>query len=296
MSAISHHHHHHSLQRLPADCSESYGRALLWVSIFNLCFVAVEAMFGLATSSMGLLSDAGHNLGDCAALLISLTALKAACRRPTSNFTYGFKRATINASLFNALILYLAVGMIIWESVEKLRHPEAVDGGVIAIVAGIGIVVKAVSAWALMRDGHRDLNIRAAYMHMLADMAVGLGVVLSGVAISITGDIIDPITGIVVAVLIAVGVFPLLRDSVRLTFDAVPRHIDMREMTRIITETPHVVSFTHLHVWAVSTSETALTVHVVVDSAENITPTIELLTKKFKDADIGHTAIEAVCN
>ncbi len=254
----------------------------------------LEAIFGFANGSMGLLSDAGHNLSDVASLLISLLAFKASKRPANPQYTYGFGKATIGASLLNAVILYVAVIFIIIESVGRLLHPAPVNGIEIAWVAGAGVIVNGVTAWMLMRHSHKDLNVKGAFMHMLADTLVSVGVVISGIVISFTGITwIDPVVGILIAVIIAIGSWSLLRQSLRLVLDGVPEDVDINNIEDAIMSVPEVKSFHHLHVWALSTTGNALTVHVLVETPDHIDAAIEGVRKALTDAGISHATIEA---
>lgn len=289
------HHHSHSHNISPHSCSEKrLGRTLLIGIWLNTIYVVIESIFGFTTSSMGLLSDAGHNLSDVASLVISLLALKAAHRKPTQNFTYGFKKATVNASVANAIILYVAVIFILVESIGKLIHPADIRGDVVAWVAGTGVIINGLTAWLLMRDSHRDLNAKGAYLHMISDTAVSVGVVISGIIIAHTGlNIIDPIIGIAIALTIAISSYSLLRDSLRLIFDGVPRDVHVDKIKECINSVPGVESLHHLHIWALSTTEAAMTVHVVVADAGEVDSVIREVRSRVAPLGITHSTIEA---
>lgn len=285
--------HHHHVHAITTD-SESLGKVFYWAIGLNLGYVILEAIFGLVSGSMGLLSDAGHNLSDVASLLIALIAFKASQKPPSGRYSYGYGKATIEASLFNAIILYVAVIFICVESIERLIHPRAVEGGLIAIVAGAGVVVNGVTAWMLMRHAKGDLNVRGAFMHMLADTAVSVGVVVSGIVIVFTGwSWLDPVLGLLIAAMIAIGSWSLLRDSLRLALDAVPDNVNLDHIARLINEVEEVESFHHLHVWPLSTTRNALTVHIVVKDPAQIDKAIRAVRSVLSETSITHSTIEA---
>ncbi len=259
----------------------------------NVGYVILEAIFGFFTDSMGLLSDAGHNLSDIFSLLIALIAFKVARRKPTSEFTYGFRRATVNASVLNAIILYVAVAMILVESIRKLFHPVAVDGTLVAWIAAAGVVVNGITAWLFLKDSKDDLNARGAFLHMAADTLVSVGVVISGIIMVSTGwTLIDPIVGIIIAIVIAIGTYGTLRESLRLAFDGVPRGICPENVAQAILSVSEVKSIHHLHIWALSTTEVAMTVHVVVDKTTNIDLVIHDIRHVAIKKGIDHSTIE----
>ena len=211
------HHHHHHHHAVPTTLSGIFITCI----ILNLLFVAVEAGAGLYTNSLGLLSDAGHNLSDVFSLLLSLFAIRMAMHRSNRHFTYGYKKSTILVSLVNAIILLVAVGAILIESIDKLRHPEPVSGEVISWVAGAGILVNGLTAWLLMKQQGNDLNVKGAYLHMAMDTLVSVGVVISGLIISYMGwEWIDPVIGLCIAFIILVSTWNLLKESLFLTLHA----------------------------------------------------------------------------
>lgn len=298
MSSHTHTHNHghvqhHHVHALPTHDGK-LGKIFYWAIGLNLAYVLLEAGFGFATGSMGLLSDAGHNLSDVASLLIALLAFKASRRPVDSKFTYGYGRATVEASLLNAVILYAAVIFIIVESVGRLLHPAHVDGLEIAWVAGVGVIVNGVTAWLLLSRSHDDLNVKGAFMHMAADTLVSVGVVGSGLVINYTGwSWLDPVVGILIAIIIAVGSRSLLRDSLRLSLDGVPSNIDVAAIKAAIGAVPEVRSFHHLHVWALSTTQNALTVHVIVEDPARIDSAIEGVKTAVSLLGISHVTIQA---
>ena len=259
----------------------------------NLLFVAVEAVVGWFSNSSGLLSDAGHNLSDVAALVLSLIAIRLAMKKTDSHFTYGYKKSTILISLLNAIILFVAVGFIVVESVEKIITPQAVDGLGVAWIAGIGVIVNGATMLFFRKDQEGDLNVKGAYLHMLADALVSVGVVVSGIIIHFTNwYIIDPIVGLIVAVVIILSAWELLRESLRLAIDAVPAGISVDEIREALMENPEVTDVHHIHIWAVSTTENALTAHIKVKDIlkeEDIKKSLKSILAKY---NISHSTLE----
>ena len=206
-------------------------------TIITIMPFLLHAGAGLYTNSLGLLSDAGHNLSDVFSLLLSLFAIRMAMHRSNRHFTYGYKKSTILVSLVNAIILLVAVGAILIESIDKLRHPEPVSGEVISWVAGAGIIINGLTAWLLMKQQGNDLNVKGAYLHMAMDTLVSVGVVISGLIISYMGwEWIDPIIGLSIAFIILLSTWNLLKESLFLTLDGVPEGIDMKEVETAIYE------------------------------------------------------------
>ncbi len=258
------HHHHHHHPTLTYD--QTTGRNFILGIVLNLAFVLIEAGAGLWLGSLALLSDAGHNLSDVFSLLLALLAFRMMRIQPSQKYTYGYKRMTILVSLVNALLLFVAVAAILWSSVEKILHPSPVQGDVVAWVAGIGILVNAFTAYLFFKGKDHDLNVKGAYLHMAADTLVSVGVLIAGVVIQLTGwYIVDPLIGIVVGVAILFSSWGLLRDSMTLTLDGVPRGIDPKKVKQTMLDQKGVIGVHHLHIWALSTTENALTAHVVVD-------------------------------
>ena len=280
-----HHDHHHEITSL--------NKAFIIGISLNLVFVVAEFLAGFWYNSLGLLSDAGHNLGDVASLVLAMLAFRLAKVQPTSRYTYGYKKSTVLVSLLNAVILLVAVGIIIGESVGKLFHPQPVEGDAIAWVAGIGVVINAVTAWLFMKDKDKDLNVKGAYLHMAADALVSVGVVVSGIIITYTGwSIIDPIIGLGIAVIIIVSTWGLLHDSLRLSLDGVPVGIDAQKIQQLIMEQPGVENCHHLHIWALSTTETALTAHIVIDNITQLEEVKHHIKEALEEAGIHHATLE----
>ena len=244
----------------PAD----FGRAFAIGIVLNTIYVVLEATFGVISGSLALLADAGHNLSDVLGLLIAWGATWLAKRRPTSRRTYGYKRSPILASLANAVILLVAVGAIVWEAIRRLIEPEPVATGMIIWVALAGVVVNAGTAWMFMAGRKGDINIRGAFLHMAADAWVTVGVIVAALLIQWTGrQWLDPAIALVIAVVILLATWSLLRDSVNLAMDAVPSDIDPDEVRTYLRGLPGVQAVHDLHIWGMSTTETALTAHLV---------------------------------
>ena len=269
-------------------------RKVLWVAILlNLLFVGVEAGVGLWQNSLSLLSDAGHNLSDVFSLVLVVVGLRLVQVHSNSRYTYGYKKSTILISLANAILLLVAVGVIIAESVRKFREPVAIDGSVISWTAGIGILINGLTTILLMRGQKNDLNIRGAFLHMAADTLVSVGVVISGLVIMHTGwFVIDPIISIVIAIVILVSTWELLRDSMRLALDGVPEGIEVEEVAEAMRHADHVADVHHLHIWAMSTTENALTAHVVIDDEHEASAVRKALKEILRAKGITHATIE----
>lgn len=234
----------------------------------NLAFVAVETVYGFAANSLALLADAAHNLSDVAGLVLAWGAAWLGRRKPTSRRSYGYRRASIMAALINAALLLVAVGGILLESIRRLQTPEPIAGTTVILVAAIGIVINGLTAMMFMRGRHSDLNIRGAYLHMASDAAVSFGVVVSTLAMQATGWLwLDPATGVAIALVILWSTWGLGRDSFDLAFDATPSGIDPEAVRQHLAGLPGVVEVHDLHIWAMSTTETALTAHLVRPSA-----------------------------
>ncbi len=295
---VNHHHHHH---QVPTD----YNRAFALGVILNVGFVIIEVIFGVLSNSLALLTDAGHNLGDVLGLLLAWGAAVLAKKRPSPRRTYGFSRATIIASVFSGLLLMGAVGAIGWEALSRLADPPQPAGKTIMIVAAIGVVINTVTALFFLSGKDHDLNIRGAFLHMAADAVVSLGVVISGALILFYGmNWIDPVISLVIAVVIFLSTWGLLRDSLNLALDAVPRNVDPEAVRDYLASLPGVRALHDLHIWPMSTTDTALTAHLVMDvfpdSDHFLGDVAQVLETRFS---IEHTTIQmerfdsdVVCN
>lgn len=261
--------------------------------VINLLFVIIEAGMGFLFNSLGLLSDAGHNLSDVFSLLLSLFAYRMAKRHSTDHFTYGYKKSTVLVSLLNAIILLIAVGAIIIESIYKLRQPEQVSGVAVSWTAGIGILVNGITAWLLMKNQKHDLNVRGAFLHMAMDTLVSVGVVISGIIIVLTGFVlIDTFISLAIAILILISTWKLLKESLFLSLDAVPETIHLHELEKHIAQVEGVESFHHFHVWAMSTTENAATLHVVLKDLTQMEEVKHAVKDKLREYGIQHSTVE----
>lgn len=271
-------------------------RAFIWGIALNLIFVAAEFIAGFITHSLALMADAGHNLSDVASLALSLLAFRLAKITSNPGYTYGYRKSTILISLFNAMLLLIVVGIIGYEAIRRFSEPYAVPGGPIAIVAGIGIGINAFTAWLFFKDKEKDLNIKGAYLHLAADALVSLATVVAGIVIVYTKWYwLDPLLSIIVMVVIVAGTWGLLRDSLRLSMDGVPKNIDLQEVRKTALAVKGVQDIYHIHVWALSTTENALTAQVKVDPQLDAAGTEALkkeLRHELEHLGIRHSTLE----
>lgn len=279
-------HHHHGPVR--HDRAFAIGVAL------NVVYIVAEVIAGFAVNSMALLADAGHNTGDVVSLLLAWGASWLAQRPTTRRHTYGLRKASVLASLTNAVLLLLAIGAIAWEAARRFADPQPVAGSTVMWVAGLGVVINTATALLFMRGRHHDINVKGAYLHMAADAGVSLGVVFAGVAIHFTGATwIDPVASLVIVGVIAAGTWGLLRDSFNLAMDAVPEGIDPTAVRRFLGEQPGVTGVHDLHIWAMSTTATALTAHLVKPDAGNEDAFLARVADDLRERfDIGHATIQ----
>jgi len=244
---------------------QHFGGAFALATALNLALVAVQVGYGLSAHSVALLADAGHNFGDALGLVLAWGAHVLARVRPTAHFTYGYRSASILSALMNAVLLLVATGAIAWEALRRFVEPGEVAGFTVMVVAATGIAVNGLSAWLLMAGQKGDLNIRGAFAHMLADTVVSAAVVAAGGVILLTGWAwVDPVTSLIVSAVIVWTTWELLRESARMSMDAVPAGIDPADVRRFLEKLPGVASVHDIHIWAVSTTETALTAHLVI--------------------------------
>ena len=255
----AHHHHDHAVTLTHVNTAFIAGITL------NFLFVIIEVIAGLYIHSLSLLSDAGHNLADVAALGLSLLAFKLLKVRSNKDFTYGYRKTSILVALFNAMVLMLSIGAIVYEAIHRFLRPEPVQGTTIAIIAGIGIVINASTALLFFRNKEKDMNIKSAYLHLMSDAVVSLGLVIGGIIILYTQWFwIDSVLSIVVALVILLSTWRLLKDSLRLSLDGVPANINLDEIKATAMKVKGVRDFHHVHIWAISTTENALTAHLVL--------------------------------
>lgn len=283
-----HHHHHHH-----AEPTQSLSGIFVLSIILNGLFVLIEAGVGLWQNSLSLLSDAGHNLSDVFSLVLVLVAFRLAKVQRNERFTYGYRKSTVLISLLNAVILLVAVGAIVIESIHKFSAPAEVNGIAVSWTAGVGILINGATALLLMRGQKSDLNVRGAFLHMAADTLVSIGVVISGIVIYCTGwSVVDPIVSLVIAAVILISTWELLTDSLRLAVDGIPDGVDLHEIEHLLADNEHVKETHHVHVWAISTTETALTAHIVIDDLAHWPQVSEQLKHTLAEHGISHATLE----
>ncbi|HET7115945.1 MAG TPA: cation diffusion facilitator family transporter [Hanamia sp.] len=286
----SHHDHSHAVALTNVNSAFVIGIGL------NILFVIIEAVIGFSIDSLSLLSDAGHNLADVGSLALSLLAFRLLKVKSNNKFTYGYRKTTILAALFNAMILMISIGAIAYEAIRRFSNPPALPGITIAIVAGIGIIINFVTAILFLKNKERDLNIKSAYLHMMADALVSAGIMAGGIIIYYTQLYwIDPIISLLIVVVILVTTWSLLKESLRLTLDAVPKNIDITEIKKNAEKIEGIKDLHHIHVWAMSTTENAMTAHLVVDEEtgiEQITAIKNKLKHQLQHNNIQHITLE----
>lgn len=286
------HHHDHSPK------IDNINTAFVIGIILNSAFVVIEVVTGLITGSLSLLTDAGHNLSDVAALALALLAFKLTKVVSNSKYTYGYKSSTIIVSLLNAFVLIVGIGVIVYEAIMRFMHPQALEGGTIAAVAFIGIGVNAVTAWLFTRGDKakdKDLNVRGAYLHMAIDAIVSMGVVVSGIVIYFTHLYwIDSAVSLIIGIVILGGTWNLLKDSLRLAMDGVPKEMDLENIKAELLKVKGVIDVHHVHVWALSTTENALTAHIVI--SESSLPDFDHIKHELRHTlqhlEINHSTFE----
>lgn len=259
----------------------------------NLLFVGVEALVGLTQNSLSLLSDAGHNLSDVFSLVLVLIAFHLAKVHSGAHYTYGLKKSTVLISLVNAVLLLVAIGGIVIESIHKFSEPADVNGMAVTWTAGVGILINGLTVVLLMRGQKSDINVRGAFLHMVADTLVSVGVVISGIIITWTGwNVVDPIVSLIIAFIILLSTWSLLSSSLRLIVDGTPEGIEPDEIQQLLANEEHVNEVHHLHIWAISTTDNALTAHVVIDALEQMEEVKGRLKHLLKENGIGHSTLE----
>src|ERR1700759_3694637 len=287
------HGHHHNHDHTPKI--ENLNSAFIIGIILNSVFVLLEVVAGLWSHSLSLLTDAGHNLSDVAGLALALLAFKLSKVSSNREYTYGYKRSTIIVSFFNALVLFIAVGFIGYEAIMRFIHPETIAGGTMAWVAFAGIGINGFTAWLFVKDKDKDLNVKGAYLHMAVDAIVSVGVVVSGLIIYFTHLYwIDSAVSLIVAVVILRGTWSLLSGSLRLEVDGVPKEMDLEKVKQELMKAKGVIDVHHVHVWALSTTENALTAHIVID--QNSVPSFDSikhdLRHRMEHLSITHSTFE----
>lgn len=290
----SSHGHSHSYKHSHNHAPTSYGRAFGVGITLNVLFIIIEVIYGLKANSLALLADAGHNASDVLGLVVAWVALLLTKRKPNARYTYGLQSSSILAALANAVFLLVAIGGIIWEAIQRLGQPEPVMGNTVMMVAAIGILVNGFTALLFMKGSKEDLNIRGAFLHMATDAAVSLGVVISGLIILNTGWLwLDPIVSITIAIIIVFGTWGLLRDSINLALHAVPAHIDHAKVKAFLANTKGVKEVHDLHIWAMSTTDVALSAHLLMTDGHPGDHALKDLTHELKEHfGIGHATIQ----
>jgi cobalt-zinc-cadmium efflux system protein len=256
------HNHEHTHSH---DAPKNITTAFVVGIILNSAFIVIEVIAGLFTHSLSLLADAGHNLGDVAGLALALLANKLALKKANEQYSFGYKQSTVLVALVNGGILLFALGAVAYEAIIRLSHPQPIEGGLVSIIAGIGIVINGVSAYMFLKDKDKDLNIKGAYLHMAGDALVSLGVVIAGIIIIYTHWFwLDSVVSLILVIVVLVGTWSLLKESLRLTLNGVPKDIDMKEVKKYFLSLEGVTEIHDLHIWAMSTTEIALTAHLVI--------------------------------
>lgn len=286
---LGHAEHGHQHQA-PKD----FGRAFLIGIVLNVGFIVMEVVFGLLSDSLALLADAGHNFADVLGLVMAWVANELAKRVASSRRTYGWKRATVLAALFNALLLLVGVGAIVWEAIHRFRDPPPIEGGTVIWVAALGILINGATALLFMSGQKEDLNVRGAFLHMAADAAVSAGVMLAGGIILVTNwGWLDPLVSLLVAVVILLGTWNLFADSLNLSLDAVPANIDPAAVQAYLAGLPEISGIHHIHIWALSTTEVALTAHLVKRTPELDDALLDRIREELSHHHgIGHATIQ----
>lgn len=272
----------------------NYNKAFAIGITLNVLYVIVEFVYGLIYDSMALIADAGHNLSDVLGLLLAWGASSLAAKSPSKNMTYGYRKSTILAAFINSIILMVAVGAIAYESIGRFFNPKEVAGESLMIVAGIGVVINTLTALLFISGSKKDLNIKGAFLHMAADAGISLGVVLAGLIISLTNYYwIDPVISLIIVVVITIGTWGLLKESFSMSMDAVPKGINLSEVKEFLLEQSGVSQVHDIHIWPLSTTETALTAHVVRLNNEGHDEFLSLMSRELHDKyEISHVTIQ----
>lgn len=283
--------HHHQTPKV-----SNLNQAFIIGIVINALYVIIELSAGLYYNSLSLMSDAGHNLSDVATLALALLAFRLVKVKANDKFTYGYRKSTILVSLINSVVLFIAIGGILFETISRLHHPVIIQGQPVAIVAGIGIVINAISAMLFFKDKESDLNVKGAYLHLMADAAVSLGVVISGILIMLFHLYwLDMAMSLLIVLVIFYSTWNLFKDSLSLTLDGVPKGVDLNKVISEIKEVEGVLDVHHLHVWAISTSQNAMTAHIIIH-AEVGMEQLNLLKKnikhKLEHVNIHHATLE----
>jgi cobalt-zinc-cadmium efflux system protein len=290
---MSSHIHHHKTN------SSNLNRVFIIGIAINALYVIIELLGGVYFNSLSLISDAGHNLSDVATLALALLAFRLARVKANSKFTYGYRKSTILVSLINSIVLFIAIGGIIWESIERLKHPVQIAGQPIAIIAGIGIIINVGSAMLFFRDKENDLNVKGAYLHLMSDAAVSFGVVISGIFMAIFHIYwLDMAMSLVIIIVIGYSTWNLFKDSISLTLDGVPKGVDLVKIASELKNINGVLDLHHLHVWAISTSHNAMTAHIIIlpnTGMEQLAVIKKNIKHYLEHVNIQHATLEFEC-
>lgn len=283
----AHGHHHHG-------DPNTMGRSFAIAIVLNLAFVGIEFFYGFLANSTALMADAGHNLSDVLGLMLAWGAAILAKRLPNQRYTYGLRSTSMLAALFNAMLLMVACGGIAFEAVQQLIHPDPVAGLTVSVVAGVGILINGFSAWLFMSGSKDDINIRGAYLHMAADAAISLGVLVAGVIVRYSGwNWVDPAVSMVIVAIIVYSTWSLLKQSLRMMLAAVPDNVDRAEIEQFLRDRPGVTEVHDLHIWAMSTTETALTAQLVTPAGYPGDVAVDAITRQLReDFSIQHSTLQ----
>ena len=285
---MSEHHHHHTVAS-----TNDINRSFIIGIALNVTYVIIELWYGWRSGSTSLLSDAVHNIGDISGLVLALVAFRVQAIKPFNIFTYGFKKASIVASFVNSILLAFAIGAIAWEGIQHILNPSPVNGNIVMVVAFIGIIINFGSALLFRKKGKNDLNIKAAYWHLMADALVSLGVVFAGLIMKYTGwYFVDGLAAIIVAVVILFSTCNLFKDSIIGVLDGIPSNIDKQEIINHILEVKGVIDIHHMHIWGMSTNENALTCHILIGNMENIASIKQKIKEELETHNIKHSTLE----
>ena len=284
----SNHTHHHS------HAPTNYGRIFAIGISLNIAFVIIEAILGWQAQSLALMADAGHNLSDVLALLLAWSALWLGKKQGNDYQTFGWRRASVLAALINAMLLLIAMGAMAWEAIGRLHQPNPINGMMMIWVASIGVVINGVTAWLFMRDSQHDINIKGAFLHMAADALVSLGVIITGLLYVFYGWAwLDPVMSLLIAGVIIMGTWGLLKQSLHLSLDGVPESVELDKVRHYLLSLPKVTAAHDLHIWALSSSEIALTVQLIMPTPPSNDEFLQELTHKLShDFGINHTTIQ----
>lgn len=286
----SHHAHSHGHRHIP----KNFDRAFLIGIVLNVSFVAVEAIYGIISNSLALLADAGHNLSDVLGLVIAWIAIHLSRRKPNNQFTFGLKSSSILAALANAVFLLVTIGAIVWEAIERFQSSSPIATNTVIAVALIGVAINGITAFLFHRGHTEDINIKGAYIHMLADALVSVGVAAAALAMMYTGwNWLDPLVSIVVCLIIFKGTWGLLKESVQLALNAVPAGINRQAVFDFLKSRKNVAAVHDLHIWGMSTTENALTAHLIIPTGHPGDVFLHHLAEDLKDKfNIGHTTVQ----